>query len=169
MDSNTSVDPLDQTVDLADAVEILRQGRAEILRDWIDRVRDNTAVQRGQTLSDPLLLDHIPQLYDAVIGRLEVNRSREDTEQAAAVHGFTRRISGYDIEETVIELLMFRRSIWAHLTAVDAAVGGAYAAMERIDGMIDRAVISSLRAFLDPAARMLEHRPLDGNSGGNGE
>lgn len=169
MDSNTSVDPADQTVDLADAVEILRQGRAEILRDWIDRVRDNTAVQRGQTLSDPLLLDHIPQLYDAVIGRLEVNRSREDTEQAAAVHGFTRRISGYDIEETVIELLMFRRSIWAHLTAVDAAVDGAYAAMERIDGMIDRAVISSLRAFLDPAARMLEHRPLDGNSGGNGE
>lgn len=169
MESNTSVDPVDQRVELADVVEILRQARPEILRDWIDRVRDNTAVQRGQTLSDPLLLDHIPQLYDAVIGRIDINRSREDTEQAAAVHGFTRRISGYDIEETVIELLMFRRSIWAHLTAVDAAVEGAYAAMERIDGMVDRAVISSLRAFLDPAARMLEHRPLDGNSNGAGE
>lgn len=169
MESNTSADPVDQRVELADVVEILRQARPEILRDWIDRVRDNTAVQRGQTLSDPLLLDHIPQLYDAVIGRIDINRSREDTEQAAAVHGFTRRISGYDIEETVIELLMFRRSIWAHLTAVDAAVEGAYAAMERIDGMVDRAVISSLRAFLDPAARMLEHRPLDGNSNGAGE
>jgi hypothetical protein len=169
MDSDTSPGPVDEAADLADAVEILRDGRAEILLDWIDRVRDNTAVQRGQTLSDPLLLDHIPQLYDAVIGRLEINRPREDAEQVAAVHGFTRRISGYDIEETVIELLMFRRSIWSHLTAVDAGVEGAYAAMERIDGMVDRAVISSLRAFLDPAARMLEHRPLDGNSDGAGE
>jgi hypothetical protein len=30
--------------------------------------------------------------------------------------------------------------------------------MERIDGMVDRAVISSLRAYLDPGARMLEPR-----------
>ena len=169
MDTNTSLDPVGGTRDLADVVAILRDGRSEILRDWVDRVRDNSAVQRGQTLSDPLLLDHMPQLYDAVVGRLEVNRSREDAEQAAAVHGFTRRISGYDIVETVIELLMFRRSIWAHLTAVNATVDGGYAAMERIDGMVDRAVISSLRAFLDPGARMLEHRPLrqaDGDGDG---
>lgn len=169
MDSNTFLDPVDEARDLDGVVQILRDGRSEILRDWVDRVRDNTAVQRGQTLSDPLLLDHIPQLYDAVIGRLEINRSREDAEQAAAVHGFTRRISGYDIVETVIELLMFRRSIWAYLTAVNAAVGGGYAAMERIDGMVDRAVIASLRAFLDPAARMLDHRPLNGNPDGDGE
>ena len=37
---------------------------------------------------------------------------------------------------------------------------GAYAAMERIDGMVDRAVISSLRAYLDPGARMLERRSI---------
>lgn len=168
METNAALDPVGDTRELNDVVKILRDGRSEILRDWVDRVRDNTAVQRGQTLSDPLLLDHMPQLYDAVIGRLEINRSREDAEQAAAVHGFTRRISGYDIVETVIELLMFRRSIWAHLTAVDASVGGGYAAMERIDGMVDRAVISSLRAFLDPGARMLEHRPL-GQADGDGD
>ncbi len=77
------------------------------------------------------------------------------------MHGFTRRITGYDIVETVIELLMFRRAIWTHLTAVNAPVAGAYTAMERIDGMVDRAVISSLRAYLDPGARMLERRPLE--------
>lgn len=168
MDTNAYVDVAGDEHDLSDVVQILREGRTEILRDWVDRVRDNTAVQRGQTLSDPLLLDHMPQLYDAVVGRLEINRSREDAEQAAAVHGFTRRISGYDIVETVIELLMFRRSIWAHLTAVNATANGGYAAMERIDGMVDRAVISSLRAFLDPAARMLEHRSMD-QADGNGE
>lgn len=154
-------EPEDKAFDLGGTIIVLRSGRTEILRDWVDRVRDNRAIKSGDTLSDPLLLDHIPQLFDAILDRLAVNRSREDAEQFAAVHGFTRRITGYDIVETVIELLMFRRAIWAHLTAVDAAVEGAYQAMERIDGMVDRAVISSLRAYLDPGARMLEKRLIE--------
>jgi hypothetical protein len=153
----------DQPVD--NVVAILRQGKEEILNDWMDRVRDNRAVEAGQTLSDPVLLDHMPQLFGAVLDRLEVNRPREDAEQFAAVHGFARRIGGYDAVETVIELLMFRRAIWAHLTAVDAPVDGSFAAMERIDGMVDRAVISSLRAFLDPGARMLLRPQAQRNTG----
>jgi hypothetical protein len=161
MESEANFFSEEETRDLGSIVEILRSGRAEILKDWVDRVRDNTAVQTGQTLSDPLLLDHMPQLFDAILDRLEVNRSREDAEQFAAVHGFTRRITGYDVTETVIELLVFRRAIWTHLTAVNASVDGAYAAMERIDGMVDRAVIASLRAFLDPGARILERRAVE--------
>ena len=89
----------------------------------------------------------------------------------APIHGAAaqERITGYDIVETAIELLMFRRSIWAHLTAVEAQIEGAYAAMERIDGMVDRAVISSLRAYLDPGARMLERRSLRGREDGEEE
>jgi hypothetical protein len=149
------------TTELGGTVQILRGGRAEILADWVDRVRDNRAIKTGETLSDPLLLDHIPQLFDSMIDRLELSRSRDEAEQFAAVHGFTRRLTGYDVTETVIELLMFRRSIWAHLTAVSASIAGAYAAMERVDGMVDRAVITSLQAYLDPAARMLERRPIE--------
>lgn len=147
--------------DLHDIVVSLKEGRESILRDWVERVRDNAAVKTGEALSDPLLLDHLPQLFDAIIDRLEINRGREDAEQFAAVHGFTRRISGYDILETVIELLMFRHSIWAHLTAIGARTEGAYRAMERIDGMVDRAVISSLKAFLDPSAKLLVRKGLD--------
>ena len=161
MDAESRFYSEDEAKDVRKIVEILRESRSEILKDWVDRVRDNTAVRTGQSLSDPLLLDHIPQLFDAIIDRLEVNRSREDAEQFAAVHGFTRRISGYDTVETVIELLVFRRAIWSHLTAVSASVEGAYAAMERIDGMVDRAVIASLRAYLDPGAQMLERRPVE--------
>jgi hypothetical protein len=160
MESDNHFEPSDDPKDIGGTLETLRNGRSEILRDWVDRVRDNRAIKAGEALSDPLLLDHIPQLFDAILDRMAVNRSREDAEQFAAVHGFTRRITGYDIVETVIELMMFRRSIWAHLTAVEAAVQGAYAAMERIDGMVDRAVISSLRAYLDPGARMLERRAI---------
>jgi hypothetical protein len=160
MESDHHFEPSDDPKDIGGTIETLRAGRSEILRDWVDRVRDNRAIKSGETLSDPLLLDHIPQLFDAILDRLAVNRSRDDAEQFAAVHGFTRRITGYDIVETAIELLMFRRAIWAHLTAVEASIEGAYAAMERIDGMVDRAVISSLRAYLDPGARMLERRSL---------
>lgn len=148
--------------DLTGAVDQLRGGREAVLRDWMERVRANQAMVTGQALAEPLLLDHVPQLFDAILDRLEINRSREDAEQFAAVHGFTRRLSGYNIVETVLELLMFRRAIWAHLTAVSAAVEGAYAAMEQIDGMVDRAVLASLNAFLDPAASLLQ-REDDGD------
>lgn len=148
--------------DLSGTLEILRDGRAEVLRDWMDRVRDHQSLQVGQGLTEPLLLDHMPQLFDAILDRLEINRPREDAEQFAVIHGFTRRLTGYNVAETVLELLMFRRAIWAHLTAVGARVSGAYAAMEQIDGMVDRAVLSSLTAFMDPGARMMERRDEDG-------
>ena len=145
-----------QIRDLTGAVEELRNGRETVLRDWVERVRANQAMVTGQALSEPLLLDHVPQLFDAILDRLEINRSREDAEQFATVHGFTRRLTGYNIAETVLELLMFRRAIWAHMTAVGAKVEGAYAAMEQIDGMVDRAVLASLTAFMDPSASLLE-------------
>ncbi len=158
--------PLSAVAGHDQVVELLRAGRKEVLKDWLDRVRDNRAVEAGQVLSDPLLLNHMPQLFDAILDRLEINRSREDAEQHAAVHGFTRRLSGYDVVEAVIELLMFRRSIWNFLTTMDAPVEAAYAAMERIDGMVDRAVITSLKAFLDPAARIMARQSshADGSS-----
>lgn len=145
--------------DLSSAVDQLRVGREAVLRDWVERVRANQAMSTGQALAEPLLLDHMPQLFDAILDRLEINRSREDAEQFATVHGFTRRLTGYNIAETVLELLMFRRAIWSHLTAVGARVEGAYAAMEQIDGMVDRAVLSSLNAYLDPHAAMLQRTP----------
>jgi hypothetical protein len=149
------LEPLEQVV------RLLQEGRDEILKDWVERVRDNRAVRTGQTLSEPLLLDHVPQLFNSIVARLEVNRSREEAEQWAAIHGFSRRVTGYDVVETVVEISMLRRAVWAQLTAVDAPMLGVFAAMERIDGMLDRAMITSLRAFLDPSARMLIRRPPD--------
>ena len=141
---------------LHQALEVLREGREAVLRDWVDRVRANRAMATGQALPEPLLVDHVPHLFDAILDRLEINRPREDAEQFATVHGFARRLTGYDIAETVLELLMFRRAIWAHLVAAEARPDGAFAAMEQIDGMVDRAVLASLRAYLDPHAALLQ-------------
>jgi hypothetical protein len=153
---------------LGDAVSLLRDGREAVLRDWVDRVRGNQAMQTGHALTEPLLLDHIPNLYDAILDRLEISRSRDEAEQFAIVHGFTRRLSGYDITETVLEMLMLRRAVWAHLIAIGARVDAAYAAMEQIDGMLDRAILASLSAHLDPNATFL--RPsADGEGDEAGE
>ena len=152
-DTPTLPDPL--FADNGTVADLLREGRDQILRDWMSRVRNNQAVRSGQALSDPLLLNHMPQLFDTVLDRLSVHRPRDEAEQFAAVHGFTRRVSGYDVVETVVELTMFRRAIWSYLSAVEAPIAEAYITMERVDGMIDRACITSLQAFLDPAARML--------------
>jgi hypothetical protein len=144
---------------LTGAVEDLRDGREAVLRDWVERVRANQAMSTGKMLAEPLLLDHIPHLYEAILDRLEVSRSRDDADQFATVHGFTRRLSGYNIAETVLELLMLRRAVWAHLIAVGSRVEGAYAAMEQIDGMVDRAILSSLNAYLDPHAAIMTDPP----------
>jgi hypothetical protein len=148
---------------LSGAVDDLRDGREAVLRDWVERVRANQAMSTGKVLSEPLLLDHIPHLYQAILDQLEVSRSREEAEQFATVHGFTRRLSGYNVAEMVLELLMLRRAIWAHLVSVGTRVEGAYAAMEQIDGMVDRAILSSLNAYLDPHAAILtDETPADG-------
>jgi hypothetical protein len=144
--------------DFTDILGALRSGRDAIIVDWIERVRENASVETGRRLSDPALLDHVPQLLDAILDRLLLNRDRADAEYFAALHGFGRRVDGYDLAENVAELAMFRRAIWAHLAATGARSEGAYAAMEMIDGMIDRAVLASVRAFTDPDARMLERR-----------
>jgi hypothetical protein len=144
--------------DFTDILGALRSGRDAIIVDWIERVRENATVETGRRLSDPVLLDHVPQLLDAILDRLLLNRDRADAEYFAALHGFGRRVDGYDLAENVAELAMFRRAIWAHLAATGARSEGAYAAMELIDGMIDRAVLASVRAFTDPDARMLERR-----------
>ena len=142
--------------DVDDATSTLRMGRDEVLKDWVDRVRDNRAVRADDALPDPVLLDHIPHLFDAILDRLEIGRPRDHAEHMASVHGFMRRLDGYNVAEVVAELLMFRRAIWAHLTAVGARIDSAYTAMEQIDGMVDRSILSSLQAYLDPNARVLE-------------
>ena len=156
MDGTPAIFSQGEIRELASATGVLRAGREEILKDWMDRVRDNKAMRADDSLPDPLLLDHLPHLFDAILDRLEVNRPRDDAEQLAEIHGFMRRLDGYDVAETVAELLMFRRAIWAHLTAVEAPVPAAYAAMEQIDGMVDRAVLASVGAFLNPHAALLE-------------
>lgn len=144
--------------DIADVLALLRAGREAILVDWLERVRQNSDVPMGAALPAPVLLDHVPQLFDSILDRLLVNRDRSDAEYFATVHGFGRRVDGYDLVESVAELAMFRRAVWAHLSTAGARPAGAYAVMEIVDGMIDRAVLASVRAFLDPSARRLERR-----------
>ena len=75
--------------------------------------------------------------------------------------------------ESIIEMMMFRHAIWSHLLAVSPRMEGAFVAMENIDGMVDRSVVASLRAFLDPGAKMLVRKaessePASAEASGSG-
>ncbi len=150
-----------EVASFSDILSILRAGREGILADWIARVRESTLVSAGRALSDPVLLDHVPQLFDAILDRLQFNRDRADAEYFAAIHGFGRRVDGYDALESIAELTMFRRAIWAYLSAAGARPEGACVAMEVIDGMIDRAMLASVQALLDPGARRMDRRAVE--------
>ena len=154
--------------DHGEMVALLRRGREEILRDWVERVRDNMTVQTGQDLEEPVLLDHMPHLFDSILDRLEYNRSRDDAVRLATVHGANRRSDGYGVVETVTELFMFRRAIWVYLSTVDAQPAAMVSAIEQIDGMIDRSAIASLTALLDPNARMMRRAGTGGDGRNEG-
>jgi hypothetical protein len=157
--------------DHEEVVALLRRGRDEILRDWVERVRDNITVQTGRDLEEPVLLDHMPHLFDSILDRLEYNRSRDDAVRLAAIHGANRRSDGYGVVETVTELFMFRRAIWVYLSTVDAPPAAMVSAIEQIDGMVDRSAIASLTTLLDPNARMMrwaEPEEDDGRNEGRG-
>jgi len=141
---------------------VLRASREEILEGWIERVRRNRAVEAGQELPDPVLLDHVPQIFDAILDRLVLGRSRNEAEQFATIHGFARRTGGYDPLEVVIEFFMLRRCLWNFLLSECEKPSLVLSAMDLIDGLLDRAVVASLQAHADPNATQLRHASSEG-------
>lgn len=141
---------------------LLAQLRAElptIVANWMERVRENQLARTARQLEEPLLRNHVPQLLEAILQWVE-DGQREEIEQYAAVHGFTRRVSRYDVVETVLELMMLRRALWEQL-AQHVPWTGPVALMARVDGLLDRASLVSLQAFLDPNAQVLERAGSD--------
>ncbi len=141
--------------ELGAVLSVLQARREEILEDWIDRVRRNRAVEAGRALSDPVLLDHVPQIFDAILDRLVLGRSRDEAEQFATIHGFARRTGGYDPLEVVIEFFILRRCLWNFLLNECSKPALVVGAMDLVDGLLDRAVVASLQAHSDPNAQQL--------------
>ncbi|WNG22419.1 PAS domain-containing protein [Cystobacter fuscus] len=102
----------------------IREQRARILADWEGAVRQ---LPYAQGLSQPRLLDHLPDLLDRIANVVEtVHTGGESSlDEMPEVHALERLDSGYDLDEVAEEYALLRACILQlygeHLTCVGAS------------------------------------------------
>lgn len=89
----------------------------DILRSWVDEVKKDPRLTTADSLSQPLLEDHVPTLLQDFV---EVLRSGErevepDAQQNAVKHGAERWGQGYSYKELVWEIYRLRRVLFANV------------------------------------------------------
>jgi signal transduction histidine kinase len=131
---------------------LLRAERDEILRRWIDRVRDDPAVPRANGLAQPLLVDHTPRLLDDIANVLDGGESTAPRRvEAADHHGEQRYEVGYTLSATVMELSVLRMVILELLLERAAEVSPRIEL--KIHALIDQAIAASCQS-MERASRL---------------
>ncbi|HEY8208888.1 MAG TPA: sensor histidine kinase [Myxococcaceae bacterium] len=93
----------------------LREHRQEIERLFAHRLQQ--AIPAAQREDRPTLLDHLPQLLDALAQELgasvQTQEARETEKTLSRLHGEQRaRLRGYSIEQLLTEYILFRQAIF---------------------------------------------------------
>jgi len=126
--------------------EFLRTHRDAILERWRAAVEDRPA---SQGLSLEALIDHIPDLLDAIADTGEAHladgRARLDTETAER-HALERLAEGMDLSQVVIELAVLRDCI-LQVWDKERAPGAARPEVRFLNRSVDRAIAASIDRY----------------------
>jgi signal transduction histidine kinase len=126
--------------------EFLRAHRDDILERWRAAVQDRPA---SQGLSLETLIDHIPDLLDAIAETgedyLVDKRARLDTETAER-HALERLGEGLDLSQVVIELAVLRDCILQEWDR-ERAPGSARPEVRFLNRSVDRAIAASIDRY----------------------
>jgi signal transduction histidine kinase len=135
--------------------EFLRSHRDAILEKWRAAVADRPA---SQGLSLEALIDHIPNLLDAIAEtgeeHLVDSRARLDTETAEQ-HALTRLSEGLDLSQVVIELAVLRDCI-LEVWDQERAPGAARPEVRFLNRSVDRAIAASIDRYTSARDRTLK-------------
>jgi len=135
--------------------EFLRSHRNAILEKWRAAVSDRPASQ-GLTLE--VLIDHIPNLLDAIAetgeAHLVDSRSRLDT-ATAEQHALARLGEGLDLSQVVIELAVLRDCI-LEVWDQERAPGAARPEVRFLNRSVDRAIAASIDRYTQARDRTLK-------------
>ena len=135
--------------------EFLRTRRDAILEHWRVAVEDRPS---SQGLSLETLIDHIPELLDAIAETGEANvldkRSRLDTETAER-HALERLAEGLDLSQVVIELAVLRDCI-LQVWDQERAPGAARPEVRFLNRSVDRAIAPSIDRYTQSRDRTLK-------------
>ncbi len=137
---------------VTELAELLRTRRQALMTHWRERV---TALRPAGALDRSALIDHVPQLIDALA---EMLLSAGDGELPQPVpgaprHGVTRLHDGYDIDDVVAELSILRTSVL--LLADESGLPTKGRALRVFDAALDQLIGDAVAGFAAAAAAML--------------
>jgi len=128
--------------------DYLASKKEEILTDWLKKVRADPAIISTEILNTVALKNHMPEIFDDLIGTLRRYGCEVVAGQAvkdAEKHGYTRLRQGYELTEMLRELKLLRSLLIFHL--------GAFEDLNPDDGMAARLfTATTLHGFLDEMA-----------------
>lgn len=134
--------PASVNVQLADHLDAQKEA---ILNEWLERVRGDMAIIASDILNTPALRNHLPEIFDDLIGTLRLYGNEAVAEQSvkdAGEHGVTRLRQGYELPEMLREIMHLRAILNYHLRHFED--------MHAEFGMASRLFISTtLHRFLD--------------------
>jgi len=130
--------------------------RDEVLRVWADQVRAQVA--RAEGISQPVLIDTMPLLYErmaALLTPASFARDGLDVGGMAAEHGEERaRLTDFQPETLLAEFHIFRSVLFDMLDAHDVTLTGPE--RRALHLTIDTVVRESMRAFVAAGDRLRE-------------
>jgi signal transduction histidine kinase len=130
--------------------------RDAVLRVWEEQVRDT--LPRTEKLSEPVLIDTMPVLYERMCAVLTPDyfaRDGIDVSTIGAEHGIERAtLTDYDAEAILAEFQIFRSVLFDMLDAHEVPLTGPE--RRALHLTVDMAVRDSVRAFIVAANSMRE-------------
>jgi RsbT co-antagonist protein rsbRD N-terminal domain len=149
---NTEVRPESASGRLAAYLESHKEAMTS---EWVGRVRKDSAVPTD-FMTKPEIIDHIPQIFDAIIQALRQHRSDttiEQVHQIAARHMIVRWIEHFNLQAVLRELSLLRAEFIYHLRVFeeehpDFGIAARLFASTTIHQILDDAVIDTTNTFL---------------------
>ena len=138
---------------------VLRENKEAIFERWL-AVCKRDAQLGAVPISDEERSDHLPQVFDELIGKLEKNDGNnvsEKANKAAAIHGQERYLQGFDLQMVLHERSLLRHVVYSVLQQNLLAVDISYiiSDMIQISDNLDEQLEPTVEAYLESAARKL--------------
>jgi RsbT co-antagonist protein rsbRD N-terminal domain len=138
----------------------LESHKDAMTNEWVARVRKDSAVPTD-SMTKPEIIDHIPEIFDAIIQALRQHRSDttiEQVHQIAARHAIVRWIEHFNLQAVLRELSLLRAEFIYHLRVFeeehpDFGIAARLFASTTIHQILDDAVIDATNTFLKLAER----------------
>ena len=155
--TSESKPPLED-VSPSELAEFLRSRRETVVQRWHEAIADRPA---NQGLSRQSLIDHIPDLLDAIAETGEAYRTDPRARigpESAEQHAVSRLMEGLDLSQVVVELAVLRDCV-LEVWDKERAPGAARPEVRFLNRSVDRAITASIDRYV--ASRDRTIRALD--------